>query len=207
MPVADGTYALPLLGEHQLENAALALAAAEMAANEVGLGHEDLRQGLADVRWPARLEVLGRRPLVVVDGAHNVDSMSKMVSALSRHFQYDRLRLVFGASDDKPIRGMLRVAGQSATLYACSSGQTRAVPAAEVLACGREAGMAGRAYPRVSDALWQALDQARPEDCICVAGSLFVAAAAREAWARRFGVVRESYGEVEVVSLGDTWRM
>lgn len=205
-PLADGQYVLPLLGEYQAENAALALAAAETVAPALGLGSDDLRRGLAAVRWPGRLEVLARQPLVVVDGAHNVDSMWRLGAAIERHFAPQRLRLVFGAAADKDIGGMLRVAPKRATLYACSSGDRRSSPADSVLAAGLAAGLEGAAFASVGDALWQAVADALPGECVCVCGSLYVAAAAREAWARRFGEVRESNGEVEVVSLGDAWR-
>ncbi|MHB0874655.1 MAG: bifunctional folylpolyglutamate synthase/dihydrofolate synthase [Anaerolineae bacterium] len=246
-PLADGCYSLPLLGEHQVENAALALAAAELGAEALCLDHDSLRQGLAAVAWPGRLEVLSHHPLVIVDGAHNVDSMGKLLAALRRHFAFGpgaetagrggpawppaegdhigsplqrrfigggspsgawgTLRLVFGASADKDTAGMLRVAASGARLYACSSSHGRSMAAADVLAQGVAAGMAGAAFADGGEALWQAVADAGADDCVCVAGSLFVVAAAREAWARRYGVVEENYGEVEVISLGDAWRI
>jgi folylpolyglutamate synthase/dihydropteroate synthase len=132
--------------------------------------------------------------------------VARMLAALDRHFAPRGLRLVFGASADKDVSGMLRVAALRATLYACMSGNSRSHEAADVLAIGCAAGLEGAAFASVGDALWQAVADARPDECVCVAGSLFVAAAARETWARRFGVVADSYGEVEVISLGDAWR-
>jgi dihydrofolate synthase / folylpolyglutamate synthase len=96
---------VPLLGEHQLVNAGVAT----VAAKQLAIADSAVRAGLASVRWPGRLEIAPGRPLTVMDGAHNVDSMEKLAAAMRRHFQWDRLRVVAGFSADKDIPGMARV--------------------------------------------------------------------------------------------------
>ncbi|MFI5266225.1 MAG: bifunctional folylpolyglutamate synthase/dihydrofolate synthase [Chloroflexota bacterium] len=98
-------FCIPLMGEHQLTNAAVAIAASE----ELHISAEAMVTGLERVRWPGRLEVLRERPLVVADGAHNVDSMEKLAAAVRRHFGYKRLRAIVGFSADKDIPGMAAV--------------------------------------------------------------------------------------------------
>lgn len=203
--IADGEYVLPLLGRHQVENAALALAAAEHAPAGLGLEHGHLIEGLASVHWPGRFEVVRTNPWVVLDGAHNDDSMRKLVEALQRHAPHRRLHVIFGASRDKHLASMLGVlSGPGVRLYACRSPHPRSAPAEDVVAA---AGLPGRAYASVDEALFQALAEARHDDCVCVTGSLFVVAAAREAIARRSGSVDSIDIETEVLSLGDSWRI
>src|SRR5207244_5353011 len=104
---------LGLIGEHQAANAALALASVEVL-REQGLPISDraVAEGLAKVKWPARLEVLGRRPLVVLDCAHNVASAAALGKALRKSFPLapgaQRL-LLFAGSRDKDLAGMLRL--------------------------------------------------------------------------------------------------
>jgi dihydrofolate synthase/folylpolyglutamate synthase len=66
------------------------------------------------VRWPGRLEVARGRPLVLLDGAHNVDSMRKLASSIKKHFAYERLRVVCGFSTDKDIPGMAAILNELA---------------------------------------------------------------------------------------------
>ncbi|MFI5275907.1 MAG: bifunctional folylpolyglutamate synthase/dihydrofolate synthase, partial [Ktedonobacterales bacterium] len=81
---------IPLLGEHQLENATLAVALVEP------LEERAIREGLRSVRWEGRMQVVGREPWRVVDGAHNADSLRALFAALRRHFHFERLIVAFG---------------------------------------------------------------------------------------------------------------
>jgi dihydrofolate synthase/folylpolyglutamate synthase len=99
---------IPLLGGHQVENAANAVAAVELLA---GMGakvtKKNIVAGLRQVDWPGRLQVLRRNPRVVIDGAHNVYSMQKLGEALKKYFKYERLILILGFSSDKDVPGMV----------------------------------------------------------------------------------------------------
>ncbi len=100
---------IPLRGRHQLENAAAALATLDML-RERGIEWDEaaLREGLRLVRWPARMEVVGHHPTIVVDGAHNADSMQKLVAALRDTFTMQRLIVVFSPNRDKDLAGIAR---------------------------------------------------------------------------------------------------
>jgi dihydrofolate synthase/folylpolyglutamate synthase len=101
-------WPLPLLGAHQLINTSVAVTALQIV-NQQGLPIDDeaIQRGLADVKWPGRLEVLSRDPLVVVDGAHNGDSAQKLAAALREVFHINQWTLIVGISADKDIPAIL----------------------------------------------------------------------------------------------------
>jgi dihydrofolate synthase/folylpolyglutamate synthase len=173
---------LPLLGAHQLENAATAVAAVDVLVEAGATVPESaVAAGLRDVRWPGRLEVLGHKPLVVADGAHNGDSARRLCEALRDYFQYRRLILVSGTSGDKALDDMARELAPLATLVIATRSQhPRAADPAVVAAAYAAAGAATEIAPSVAEALSRALASAAPEDLVCVVGSLFVVAEARE---------------------------
>ena len=97
-----------LLGGHQIENSTLAVLAAEELIHQGWLIPERaIRRGLERVRWEGRLEILGIRPTLLVDSAHNPMGMRSLAEAIRVLFRYDRLILVFGVLCDKDFRGML----------------------------------------------------------------------------------------------------
>src|SRR5262249_29223879 len=101
---------LGLPGEHQAANAAVALATlAELVPLGWKIPESAITKGLATVELPARVEVVGRRPTVVIDAAHNVASASALVQTLSVSFQARRRILIFATSRDKDASGMLAV--------------------------------------------------------------------------------------------------
>ncbi|HIC93960.1 MAG TPA: bifunctional folylpolyglutamate synthase/dihydrofolate synthase [Anaerolineae bacterium] len=183
------SFWIPLLGRHQLINATVVVAAVEVLRQRgVRISEDGLREGLRRVRWPGRLEVLGRRPFLVVDCAHNADSAQKLAAALRELFAYRDLILIFGASADKDIRGMMRALLPLAreVILTRAHHPRAADPGAlweEARSLGWEAAIGGD----VADALSQALELADEDDLVCVTGSTFVVAEAREAWAELTG--------------------
>lgn len=94
---------VPLLGEHQIENAALSI----LAAEQLGIGERHIRSGLLKVKWPGRLEIIQRKPLLVMDSAHNPPAMRILRNSL-KLFKYDKLILVVGVMKDKAIGDIIR---------------------------------------------------------------------------------------------------
>src|SRR5262245_39907495 len=105
-----GTFQLPLLGPHQAQNAAVALAGFAVLAEvepRLAVGRDDVTRGFATLKWPARVEILGHRPLLVIDGAHNGASAEALAETLRTCFPAGRRTLVFGTTRDKDLRGQL----------------------------------------------------------------------------------------------------
>lgn len=180
---------IPLLGRHQLINATVVVAAIEkLRQRGINISEASVREGLRQVRWPGRLEILGRRPLVVADCAHNADSAGKLKAALEELFTYGHLILIFGASTDKDIEGMM---GELFPLaHQVIVTQARHARATDSCVLHQKA-LTLRREVMVSDsvdgALSLALETAGPQDLICVTGSIFVVAEAREAWSKKQG--------------------
>jgi dihydrofolate synthase/folylpolyglutamate synthase len=178
-----GAYAdmpLGLLGEHQIENATLAVALAE-TLRDAGppIAEEAIRRGLSEARWPARLHVVGRTPWIVVDSAHNADSFTRMLAALRRHFTFERLILVIGVLADKDLPGIATAIAQGSVDLAIATtvANPRAQPAAIIAEALHEVApdLETRVYAGSAAALDEALHEAGPHDLICVAGSVYFA--------------------------------
>lgn len=179
-----GSYQLsiPLLGRHQLENAATAVAALEVLAEKgFHISRDSIRDGLAQVSWPGRLQVLSRRPLLVVDGAHNPDSAGKLRQALEQYFDFDRAILIFGASLDKDIAGIIaELVPLFDKVIVTRSIHPRAMATDLIVAELRRYGVEAQVTEDISTAVPLALSLAGEKDIICVTGSLFVVAGAIE---------------------------
>ncbi len=181
----DYDLKIPLLGAHQVENAAAAVAAAEVLA---GLGAritaEHIAAGLATVHWPGRLQVLRREPWVVIDSAHNADSMRRLGQALRKYFSYDKLTLILGFGGDKDIDGMVSEAAALAdAIILVRSRHPRAVGAAELAERFQRRSLTPQIVENVAAALGAALAAAAPGDLVAAAGSVFVIAEVLEAMA------------------------
>jgi dihydrofolate synthase/folylpolyglutamate synthase len=189
---------IPLLGQHQCDNTGVAVAMlAELNVQGVEITEAALREGLADVQWPGRFEVLSRAPVLVVDSAHNTDSARKLRSALVEWFPAPprgRTALVFGASADKDIAGMLEafLGAENDVLpiekiLITRSVHPRAAATDALLEQVRSylPSAAVSVHDSPDAALEEVLAWAEPDDLICVTGSIFVVAQVRRAWALR----------------------
>jgi dihydrofolate synthase/folylpolyglutamate synthase len=108
-----GTYSdvfLPLYGDHQAHNAALAVAAVEsfLGGGEVALDLDVVNEGFATVTSPGRLQLVGVEPTVLVDAAHNPHGAESLAAALKTYFHFDRIVAVVGILREKDAEGMLR---------------------------------------------------------------------------------------------------
>ncbi len=174
---------LGLIGAHQARNAAVAVAAVEeLIAQGVPIGERAVADGLAHVQWPARLEIMGRRPFVLLDCAHNVASAEALVQALDVSFplsaQEGRRILIFAGNRDKDLAGMLAVLAPTfERIYLTGFRNSLRCETPEQLAKMLPADRRSAAVQCSTSAeAWrQARAEARPGDLVCITGSVFLA--------------------------------
>ena len=181
---------LPLLGEHQLANATTAVAALDLLEQGgLQIPASALREGLQAVHWPGRLEILGRAPIVLADGAHNGDSARKLMAALQALGGYQDLIIVLGGSADHLTPDLMgALLSGAARAIATQASHPRSATPAWIQAQAAELGFQIEVSETVAQALDLALATAGPQDLVCCTGSLFVAGDAREAWFARQGL-------------------
>jgi dihydrofolate synthase/folylpolyglutamate synthase len=186
LPLAEGCIyshlALPLAGAHQGSNAAFALTMLWLL-QERGFAWEEmqLREAWQTLFWPGRMEILSRRPLVMIDGAHNPEKARALAEAVRALGQDRRWVLVLGVSREKNLRGVLQpFLPLEPTLIATQARSERARPAEEVLVVGRSLGLEGERALPVSTAVERARVLAGPNGLVLVTGSMYVAGEARD---------------------------
>lgn len=192
-PRATYRIHLPMLGRHQAENAATAVLGLENLGIEVDPAI--VARALGETRWPGRLEVVKRQPLVVLDGAHNTDSARRLAQTVTATLGGRRTLLVVGMNADKDVTGFAEVlAGALPNLdvIATRAAIGRALAPAAVAQAFSDAGATVRTAPSVAAALEEALAEAATGDLICVTGSLYVVAEARS-WL--LGIMPDMLGE------------
>jgi dihydrofolate synthase/folylpolyglutamate synthase len=173
---------IPLHGAHQGTNAAVALAAGE-AFFGAPLDPEVVEEGFAAVRMPGRLEVLGRRPLLIVDGAHNVAGMTALGLALAEEFDTPEgaVVAVVGMLSGRDPLAMVQALAPTGvrTIIACQPDSPRALPASAVAEAARALGLMVHEEPDVRDALRLARGLVDAQGLVVVAGSLYIVGTAR----------------------------
>ncbi|MDQ6660605.1 MAG: bifunctional folylpolyglutamate synthase/dihydrofolate synthase [Chloroflexota bacterium] len=177
----DHTYThleLPLMGLHQLENATVALATlSTLRERGIEWNEADLRNGFRSVHWPARMEVIGRWPTIVVDGAHNADSMQKLMQALHTSFSWHHLIVVLSIARDKDLEGIIEALKDADRVVLTRMNNPRVASIEQLKA------LFGKYAPQVqiyvveksNEAMELALGIAEKADLICATGSLYLA--------------------------------
>jgi dihydrofolate synthase/folylpolyglutamate synthase len=177
---------IPLLGQHQLGNAATAVAALEVLADKgFNVSREDIATGLKRVSWPGRLQILSRHPLLVVDGAHNIGAARQLAQSIPQYFNFERAILVIGTSYDKDVAGIVsELFPLFDKVIVTRSRHPRAMAPAPLATEFARHGVKAQIAEDVPSALSRALALAGEKDLVCVAGSLFVVGEAMEQAAR-----------------------
>lgn len=181
---------VPLVGDHQLENAVNAVMALEVLRDQrLCISRDEIVAGIASVRWPGRFEVLQRDPTLVVDGAHNVDSMAKLVRTIEAEFPGQRPGVVFGAGRGHVPAELLGVLAEHVSaLHLVRANHPKAADVDELAEAAHSLGITAYAGESVAQALSLALHEASPNGLVLATGSLFVVAEARRAWMRLSGL-------------------
>ena len=180
----DATLALelPLLGEHQVQNAATAYAA--LKSSSIEIADQAIQKGFSQVKWRARFEVARREPPVIFDSAHNQDSFVKLRAAVDEYFPGRQVYLIFGASEDKNIPGMFaEMKPKIKKLIVTRADHPRALEPQKIVELADRAGLESEALSPVESAFRRALDLSEKDGSIVLsAGSMFVTAEVMQAW-------------------------
>lgn len=173
---------LPLLGDHQLLNAAVAITAAS-SLNILGykVNYHHIKQGIENVIWPGRLSIASSNPLIIIDGAHNEDGVLALSMALKKYFWDKELILVMGMLKDKDHDKSLGILAPLAKkIIATEPLSERALEAEEL---GREAKkycLDVKVEPSLGNAIEAAMDLYNDNSFICICGSLYLVGEAYE---------------------------
>lgn len=179
----EGWYEIPLLGKHQLDNATTVIAAMQALREQgVVVSARAVREGLRTVSWPGRFEILRGEPPLVIDGAHNVDSVNKLAVTLAETFPGRRWTFVFGCLTDKDAEGMMRaLKPRSLRWIMTQSDSKRAIPAEKLVEMAQTLNIRATAIPDVADVM-RGIENSN--EAVCVTGSLTLIADARYTWIR-----------------------
>lgn len=177
-------FHIPLLGFHQVQNAATAFTTlAVLRQNGLKISIDSIRKGFANVVWPGRFEVINRRPFIVIDSAHNRESALRLRNAVDDYFPGIPVILVFGASEDKDIDGMLvELLPRVKVVITTKSIHPRAISPEDLVVKVNQMGVRAIPTQSLEEAFVQALKLAGKENLILVAGSIFVAGGMRDIW-------------------------
>jgi dihydrofolate synthase/folylpolyglutamate synthase len=172
---------LGLRGEFQATNAALALAALDiLKADSFQIDTNSMLQGLREVYWPGRLEIVMHTPLVILDGAHNPDAMNNLMKSILNDFRFKRFFLVLGIMEDKNIKKMIgNIVKHADQIILSRPRMDRAATTQDLSEILETFNLRNfNVIEDVAKAALFALTRARKDDLICVTGSLFTVAEA-----------------------------
>lgn len=170
---------IPLLGVHQVENATLALATLELLRERGSYtwDEEILRQGMKAVHWPARIQIIGHNPTIIVDGAHNTDSVYKVLETLRSTFSPHHLIIVLSMNRDKDLAGIVQILADvdSVVLTRIKNPRVAHIEEVELLFSKYAPNVKVHRTNTTEEAMDLALDLAEQSDLICATGSLYLA--------------------------------
>jgi dihydrofolate synthase/folylpolyglutamate synthase len=184
---APPRYWIPLLGYHQVVNGAVAYATIQVLRNQgLEVKEDAIQKGFRETQWPGRFQILSTNPFVVVDAAHNRDSALKLRIALDDYFPGRPVTLIFGASADKDIPGMLfELLPRVSRLIVTQADHPRASNPEELADIAHSHGLRVEVEVPVDAALDRALAQVWPQGVVLATGSLFVVGEVISAWEKR----------------------
>ena len=162
----EETYRLPLLGNHQLHNAAVVLKAVDVL-NEKGwkIPDESIRKGLANVSWPARFEVLSKDPVFVLDGGHNPQCAEALTASLEEYFPGEKIVFLLGVLADKDYKNIVDMMIPYAREFVCVTPiSNRALPAEELVEYIKSKGVEAVAVGKISKGIAMAIEKGDAEN-------------------------------------------
>jgi dihydrofolate synthase/folylpolyglutamate synthase len=181
---SETEFTIPLLGLHQVENAVTAYATLlECRRQGVEIDEVSIHAGFAGVQWMGRFEFLSHEPTVVIDGAHNVDSIKRLIETVKLVLPQKHMVLLFGASKGKDLPGMLNQLLPLCEHVIFSKSEHPKASEPEVLVeLAQSLGYASQAFTRVEEAVDFVNSLMDENTLVLGTGSLFFAAAIKDIW-------------------------
>jgi len=168
---------LPLLGEHQITNMLVALKTYEVLSNIEGfeISTNEIQEAISKVTWIGRLETMKRNPLLVIDGAHNIQGIRSLRANVEKYFKYKNIYLLLGILADKQVEEMVQeITPMAKKVYALTPHSDRAELAGDLKKVIDKYNDNCIALESYKEALELALKEADKEDLILVSGSLYM---------------------------------
>lgn len=168
---------LPLLGEHQILNLAVALNTIEVLfeKNNINIDTNLIENSLRDVKWIGRLEVLNKKPLVVIDGAHNIDGIRALRKNSEIYFKYNKMYLILGILADKQVGEMIEeITPKACKVFAVTPHSERAALCQDLKSEIVKFNKNVEAFESYKEAFESAFNEAQEDDLILVSGSLYM---------------------------------
>lgn len=174
---------LPLLGDHQLHNAAVVLAIADtLIAEGWSITEENIRQGIRDVRWPGRFDIVSREPLFIIDGGHNPQCIEALVKNIEDYLAGRRVIALTGVLADKDYADMYQPVMPLVQKFVCITPPNPRKLEADLLAQYlRQAGADAISCPSIASGVSKAIELAGKEGVVLCFGSLYSIGAIRDA--------------------------
>lgn len=173
---------IPLLGDHQTDNALTAFACIEELKDQgITINTDAIRSGFKNVKWPGRFEIINKKPIIIIDSAHNLDSVRKLKEAVKKYLPEKQLILIFGVSEDKEVASMLKlIKPLIKTLIITKSHHPRALELNKIKEIAEKIGISWIVEDEIKNAIGEALARSDDSTAILATGSIFIAGAVKE---------------------------
>ncbi|MBS6043010.1 MAG: bifunctional folylpolyglutamate synthase/dihydrofolate synthase [Clostridium baratii] len=166
---------LKLLGEHQIVNCMVALTAVEVLSKIEGFKLKNIEKGIENAVWKGRLEVLNKKPLIVIDGAHNIQGIKSLKENVEKYFNYDNMHLLIGILADKQVEDMINeIVPLSSDVVALTPNSYRAELASELEKEIYKVNKNVKSFESYKEGFLSAYKKAKENDMILVTGSLYM---------------------------------
>jgi len=173
---------ISLLGDHQIDNAVTAFACIEELKRQgIDIDSDAISLGFKNINWPGRFEVINKKPLVIIDSAHNLDSFRKLAATIRKYLPEQQVLLIFGASEDKEVEKMLNIIKPLIkNLIITRSEHPRAMEINKIEGIATHLNIPFVIEENIKNAIGEALVRSDDLTAIVAAGSIFIAGAVKE---------------------------
>jgi len=179
-----GELTFSLIGAYQPYNATLAVTALEMLREKgFSISDEDIKSGIASVKWAGRFEVLGRNPVFILDGSHNPQGMEATAESLQKYFGDTKVVFIIGVSADKDVASMMKkIAPLAKSFITVKPDNPRAMDSKELASKLKHFNIPVIDSDDVETGVFEALSSAGDSDIVCALGTLFFSAQVRASY-------------------------